>query len=506
MPAILLPPQPIHIELRLRKRRKTREEFETLEGVSNEALGGADRQFVGEMIFEAKLDLHTLNCQIADQQSHLNLLKERREKAIARIKRLQVWTAPHKDIPSEILARIFSLCLGGSAVPVPPSSSVSMPWVLGRVSSRWREISISEQRLWGRIAFRPWGNYPQPALEEAIRRCGQSMCIALGPIPEMFTEAVLPILRQHRQRLKSLTVGISGGTAALLNEISSFEQLETLSINYGNGIDTISAISAPSALHKLTLTRDVHGDARSLDNSWIDTRCPIWSHLTCLEITRYINTSTTIMLKILQRCKMLVECTAYLITPPEGQEITTSTVVPTLQSLRIKIDSLNLAAFLSAVTLPSLKILDISSCSRPPPWPQHEIMGFLERSHCHLEQLSLHNYPVSLGSVVPLMRSLPDIQHLRIETEIIPDAVVDTMISDALLPKLVFLEASFASSRAVTKLLKSRWISGVGKGIRRGNILVQSGYGGNEDGLEGLKRLITRMNTSINITTPVGDI
>ncbi|KAF9456380.1 hypothetical protein BDZ94DRAFT_1275843 [Collybia nuda] len=506
MPAILVPPQPVHIQLKLTERWRTREEFEALEGISNEALGGADRQLVAEMISEAKLDLHTLNTQITDLQSHLNILQEHWEKAILRVKRLQVWTAPHKDIPSEILARIFSLCLGGSAVTVPPLSSVSMPWVLGRVSSRWREISISEQRLWGRIAFRPWGIYPRAALEEAIRRCGQSMCIELGPIPERFTEAVLPTLRQHRQRLKSLMVGVSGDTAALLDEISSFEQLETLSINYGNGLDAISVISAPPALCKLTLTRDMHGDARSLDNSWIDPKSPIWSHLTCLEITRYINTSTTLMLEILQRCTMLVECTTYLVPPHEGQEISTSIVVPTLQSLRIKIDSLNLAAFLSAITLPSLKVLDISSCSRPPPWPQCEFLGFLERSHCHLEQLSLRNYPISLENVIPLIRSLPDLQHLRIGTETIPDTVVDTIISDALLPKLVFLEASFASSRAVTKLLKSRWISGVGKGIRQGNILVESGHGGGEDGLEGLKRLITRMNTSINITSPAGAI
>ncbi|KAG5644141.1 hypothetical protein DXG03_009088 [Asterophora parasitica] len=56
------------------------------------------------------------------------------------------------ELPTELLVDIFSLASGTiRKLYYPPNLDSDMPWVLGRVCSRWRQISRSEPCLWGKF-------------------------------------------------------------------------------------------------------------------------------------------------------------------------------------------------------------------------------------------------------------------------------------------------------------------------------------------------------------------
>ncbi|KAG6909887.1 hypothetical protein DXG01_014701 [Tephrocybe rancida] len=69
----------------------------------------------------------------------------------ARRQRLRIALAPHKRLPSELIAQIFSHC--SDVIQFPPNFS-ALQWVLIRVCVLWRTIALGEPSLWNRVEIR----------------------------------------------------------------------------------------------------------------------------------------------------------------------------------------------------------------------------------------------------------------------------------------------------------------------------------------------------------------
>lgn len=463
------------------------EEFEARD--SNEPLSAANRHFVQEILLDAQEDLDLLDNEVAHARSILDTALRRRDKGARRVGRLKAWAAPHKYMPPELLAKIFTYCVGLAemALPVPPypdnfkhGFSRSMAWVLTHVCSRWRKICIAEHQFWNTIALLPRGKHPRRALETAILRSGTRI-IHLKYTASGCSEAVLPTILRHHNRFTSLDLEITRNTEEFLSKIPLFENLESLSIKLDNydGIP-FAGLPAPPLLRKLTLASVIPGFHRTLYNHWVDPLDSMWAQLTHLKIKRLLTISSSSMLKILQRGTVLVECSLYISAWLNPDGFLENVVLPNLEVLELNTDHKNANPYiiLHALTLPSLKTFEIKGeyLGIGNSWPINDVLQLFIRSRCPLEVLRMIRHRVQVEFVLPLMRVLPD---LVVEFDISTDrplsaSIVDKMISENLLPHLEHLSAWFDTGRTALALLESTWAAGQDSGIRRGDISVFS--------------------------------
>ncbi|RDB27376.1 hypothetical protein Hypma_004522 [Hypsizygus marmoreus] len=81
-------------------------------------------------------------------------LKAQRSTAVAQADRIRTAFAPHKRLPPELLSAIFVYTLDpNQPLTFPMKPNKSWPWPLRAVCSRWRQIAISDRRLWTSMAF-----------------------------------------------------------------------------------------------------------------------------------------------------------------------------------------------------------------------------------------------------------------------------------------------------------------------------------------------------------------
>ncbi|KAF9461676.1 hypothetical protein BDZ94DRAFT_1310424 [Collybia nuda] len=162
----------------------------TTDFLPNEIPSDEDRQFAKELIFEVQHNLDVLDFEIANTESVLEALLKCHTEEATRKERLQALIAPHKLLPPEVPVRIFEEYLDGNPAPVLPTGSKSIPWVLGQVCSRWRDICLTQPHLWDSVSLCSRKNFPTLVLKEAFRR-SDPRSIELDLIPADFAKYVL---------------------------------------------------------------------------------------------------------------------------------------------------------------------------------------------------------------------------------------------------------------------------------------------------------------------------
>ncbi|KAF9458864.1 hypothetical protein BDZ94DRAFT_1172792, partial [Collybia nuda] len=108
-------------------------------------------QDIRYMVLEEQNNLDFLNANITQLQGVLDALTKRRAQSIARIDKLKAKLAPHQKIPPEILAKIFTHCVNSEIVELRFPNRCSLPWTLGHICSRWRQVALAEPLLWRHI-------------------------------------------------------------------------------------------------------------------------------------------------------------------------------------------------------------------------------------------------------------------------------------------------------------------------------------------------------------------
>ncbi|KAF9461652.1 hypothetical protein BDZ94DRAFT_803524 [Collybia nuda] len=455
------------------------------------------------------LNIENLNIEMLHTQTGSGSPTKHVDEGFEYVRRVAPWETPQKHVPPEILGKIFVHCLDGEAVFIPPKASPSMPWLLGQICSRWRTIALEEHQLWDNVVIASCKFFPRLALEEVIRRSGESRIINLNHVPGEYFKIILPTLRRHCNRFQSLEIEITRPTATLLSEMCLFDRLESLEIHYGHALHTPNSddpsrteFSAPPSLRKLILSSDI-SDHLPLNNTRINPAAPFWERLTYLEVKNNTCVPIFTMLHILGQCKALVECSLLLCDDSgsirdESERVT----VPSLQLITAQSVDPILTDFFASLNLPSLRILKMVGLSEP--WPQHEILALIDRSGCNLEGFYNADFTMPPECVMPLIRAMPCVAHVSLDTDApIPCSTIDTIISENLLPYLVFVTAWFDSSHAALKLVETTWARSVspGGGIRDGVLYIDSAdIRADEEACRVLKRVVSQSGGSLGIS------
>ncbi|SJL12621.1 uncharacterized protein ARMOST_16050 [Armillaria ostoyae] len=130
-----------------------------------------------------------VNRQIKRLEDSMYYLVSLRNKTNQELAKYNIIRSPHRHLPNDVLSEIFFRCvhenliqqnidrIGNKKNIITSLDRRLAPWVLTRVSKRWRAIALSLPRLWSTISVNiPWDTYPGSS--ENIR-CMQALALQL---------------------------------------------------------------------------------------------------------------------------------------------------------------------------------------------------------------------------------------------------------------------------------------------------------------------------------------
>ncbi|KAG6822467.1 hypothetical protein H0H92_013791, partial [Tricholoma furcatifolium] len=172
--------------------------------------------------------LSTIDDQVAQ-------LMAKRKPYAASLANLKIALAPHRRMPSEILAQIFDLAMAEKEIVIPARGPIAnrLPWILGQVCSSWRQIVLSEHGLWDNVTLvtRMWSKGDRP-----IARANQFLPrgIASWELKENINQDAFQLdlgkLPFSNLRYLGLTLMLYNLVSALTAIPTSFASLESIEI------------------------------------------------------------------------------------------------------------------------------------------------------------------------------------------------------------------------------------------------------------------------------------
>ncbi|CAA7268057.1 unnamed protein product [Cyclocybe aegerita] len=498
---------------------------------TNEVLPDDDRNQLVKQRAAARSELALLDAQIAltelelvdnddsqtppsspfaSQQIHdISNRRRRRKTLTSLISAYDTALAPHKYLPAELLAYIFTLAFNGAHFPthLPPpptprgrnggSTAAGTPLALCHTCSRWRIVALNTPELWTDVvllytkATDPYRT--MSVVEEWFARAGSTKPLSLtisrwsGPrtcggmrkdhadvLGAFFERLVLPNTRRFRQL--SLCLAKRELVALLNMPALSFTLLESISLAMDR--DNRSTPNPTKNAKSPFLTNAPRLTDFELNN--FGRRIGLWTRNLCPyeKLTRFRCTKTPLLISechsILKRCRRLVDChldicglsrTNSLESPSKRIEL------PLLSTLHIEFDyesqpsaiqtnlQRDVEAFFEPLYLPNLKELSISFAQwRLRTFPHQALVTFLTRSCCELEGLKIADADLEAAAVSDLINALPSLKALHIGVDnLLPRTALPQMAAGELLPKLEFLVCRIDDLESMIKMLELRW-------------------------------------------------
>ncbi|KAJ7609133.1 hypothetical protein FB45DRAFT_1127989 [Roridomyces roridus] len=153
---------------------------ETLAGyqrlaTSNEPPNNAERAFLQAVASKSAVRLTCLDEEISRLEDRLGQLEAERAQLAGYHSQNVAILSPLRRMPHELLAEIFLCSVPSTASAAQNANVKRSPWVLGRVSRRWRAVSLSTPSLWSTVCVDYRKNPPifamiQPQVERASAR------------------------------------------------------------------------------------------------------------------------------------------------------------------------------------------------------------------------------------------------------------------------------------------------------------------------------------------------
>ncbi|KAF8064466.1 hypothetical protein FPV67DRAFT_224038 [Lyophyllum atratum] len=350
-----------------------------------------------------------------------------REEVAERLSRFQFAAAPYKRLPPEVLSDIFVWTLDGLPVVFPPVNNSGTPWILRQICSSWRQVALSEPRLWNnsRIVIRT----PHPELP-LIVKLYHSVIPPTGPLSIRFSCHIdIPsehvadeLLIPHISRIKHLDLDTNFHTFGRLLKIrcQDFSNLETLLLRIRGPLNSStmseqcrSATVFQSAHLLRHLTLSSHTSNR-FANNMLHIPFP-WVGLTSLRINWIRPFTLSDIQHLLLQCTSLIdlEASVYYDSPPQDNiQADTALRLSYLRLLRIA------GEVIAPHSLPSLQL----------PWDQLIELDlisfdFLDFSETHAilshsiraEKIRISSPQIqSLSSTHLPLITLPKLKDLRI--------------------------------------------------------------------------------------------
>ncbi|KAF9461459.1 hypothetical protein BDZ94DRAFT_1167619, partial [Collybia nuda] len=118
---------------------------EFIENTTNEALSDTQKHQIGGLILKNQQEILSLDTEIATTPPNIEELQLQRKAKSDKIATWRALTSVIKDIPNEILSKIF---VTYAQDPDPKWIFPRPPWVLGWVCARWRQVALTIPEIW----------------------------------------------------------------------------------------------------------------------------------------------------------------------------------------------------------------------------------------------------------------------------------------------------------------------------------------------------------------------
>ncbi|KAG6910095.1 hypothetical protein DXG01_013147 [Tephrocybe rancida] len=325
--------------------------------------------------------------------------------------------APMSQLPPEIMSKIFTLCLPDDSSASP--SLAYSPLLTGRVSRRWREISLSTPELWSSFHVHLEESHLvdasravklEHALELWVGRSG-SLPLSLGLYCSAFgrmVRAMRPIVKHlisysprccrfvlHLgQMRRNLTRPYQGYPWFRLPSQSLFPYLEEVDLDlpFRDALAFLGpAINSTPRLRGISLA----GTPPSL--------LTVLPHSTLGQLTDLRTTSVESVqgcCEILNLSPRLRSCRFDLSVERDAATKNVTSPILHTELDKLYVGPTDLEVFFDSVTLPALQTLSINAVPQKGRWSQRSFVDFFSRSHCSLAKLSLFNVRLSSDFLV----------------------------------------------------------------------------------------------------------
>ncbi|KAJ6580859.1 hypothetical protein B0H19DRAFT_930621, partial [Mycena capillaripes] len=122
---------------------------------NNEPPDDFEKTYIQSVISETDARLACLDEEMAKLQNTLKQLEEARASLLSCRTRNSAILSPLRRMPPEVLGEIFSWTPASLRAELARGrfDMAHSPWVLTRISSRWRAVSLSTPSLWSRVAI-----------------------------------------------------------------------------------------------------------------------------------------------------------------------------------------------------------------------------------------------------------------------------------------------------------------------------------------------------------------
>ncbi|KAF9464040.1 hypothetical protein BDZ94DRAFT_1321373 [Collybia nuda] len=394
--------------------------FENQFKPSNDVLPIDEKQTIFTLIDDSQHILDSLDSQISTQKGLSQALLDRRASEMLRIERLRSGVAPHKNIPPEILLKIFIHTLDGRDSNVQLNRQES-PWNLIQVCTLWRTIALAGTRLWNTRVLVASPNIASP---NSLTYTG------ITPV----RPCQVPHLLEH------LKIQATSDLVDLDFVLAPFSHCSKLKI-----VEFLERSPVEFRLYNMDLTDGFR-----------------WAQLTNLVIS-HDGIAPLAFIIVLRQSVNLVKVEVTLKVRFTEWENIESVTMPHLLFLEIYSQSSDLLNdSLKFLTLPRLEMLSLGTRNKAfkRPWSSVELTSLVNRSGCLLKHFLIQNLDIPGEEVILFLPSVPELVTLLIDDFTpVPEAMLESMMEGSLVPNLEVLSVRVGSLRACQQLLHTRYQS-----------------------------------------------
>ena len=386
---------------------------------SNAAPSDSEIITIRALITDAEASIEELHCRFPTSDPASQIIESQLLKSIEAHRAL---LSPVRCLPSEILQEIFFYYADN---PRPNVRIAAMPWRLGHISHRWREIALSLPSLWDNIPkIYLYEAGPEPtyfrALIYLLRRSGTSPTLKLDIIGHPFgslrkvhkkpTGIIKEIIR-HSERIEQLRILVNDKkTMHLFQGLKGrLPNLRILRVRYYTRAPNLDVFETAPALRQVAI-------GGSYKDSSISALLP-WSQITHFEeelpgqrVGKLVPLSSLRSLTNLDICRPLCFSGEFVLPPYRP------TTLPSLRTLRILIYDpyyRNFDLFLESLTIPGVEVVKILYMA---PLIPHLVSMFSgPRGPYRLQKLAFRTIPLQTGELTTLLKLTPHLVELDID-------------------------------------------------------------------------------------------
>lgn len=418
---------------------------------TNEALPELQKREIHALMSKTNREIELIDPETGDL-SHI------RDKMVERIAVLKAMVSPVKELPNEILAKIF-VQYTQDTDPIYKGAMPAPPWFLGQICSRWRRVALTTSEIWKdfSICVRGFASAERISssvdeTKELFHRAGQSPISLSIDSTSASIAHLVPLFTQNATRLNHLTLGVNGIFQPLVElPGGSLATLRTLVLylttNHGAALNKVTLFESSPRLYRVSIYLGSESANRNLDPRSL--RLP-WSQLTHLHISEFV------LLRFHQTCEFLRQCTALisfsLAIPPDDGDIghVPMLELSNLETLAITNNNIDHhKQFIGHLVVPSLKRFNFLSGIRS----SAGLVGLIKRSGCKVEAFKTQ-YDMPSDILLAILDNMPSLRRLSIhETESFYQ-IVRRMACENYLPNLQLLECAVENLSSTARKLK----------------------------------------------------